>query len=279
MQIGERLRAARIAGGASLFEVGQAIGLPEEVVLTLENSQFDGLGGEARTKALIRLYANFVDVEPENLLFDFDNSRTVSPPVSPDWATTSAAVDDPPYRSRWTPITVTLGILAVVTMVVVAIAQNQRDPGIEQNDIAATQRAAPRELRSERNSRQDPGLPGTIVAGGPLLNSEATPHTEVQLLDGSETADALDEAKSVLERLGHAIVLGGKARQPYRRTVVFFNPGYEEAAWQLTRADSRFGAVQPNDRGLTPDVPLHVVIGQDWAENEADRSPDTAAVR
>lgn len=117
----------------------------------------------------------------------------------------------------------------------------------------APSEAAPSEAPGEATENQDQEL---------IDGADPPEDTEVQVLDGSD-ADRTDSAITVLGEFGYEIV-GPSQGRAYEETTIFYNDGERRTARALKARDERFGVVAENDRGLSEEVDIHVIIGDDW---------------
>lgn len=103
------------------------------------------------------------------------------------------------------------------------------------------------------------------LAGDPAAAADPR-ETDVQVLDGGVGTERYADAVGVLEDLGYLIIASGPATRDYAETTVFVTEGYDDEAAGLAVADDRFTNVVANDVGLSEDVELHVVVGDDWPD-------------
>jgi LytR cell envelope-related transcriptional attenuator len=84
----------------------------------------------------------------------------------------------------------------------------------------------------------------------------------VQVLNASTSATADNAMAERLANLGYTVASVVSASQPYQTTTVFWSfPGAEKAA---TRLAQRFGwEAAPKPVNLSPEVAIHVVVGND----------------
>ena len=76
---GPALRAAREAKGTGVEEVARFLKVPETVVLNIEEERFDLLPARVFTRAFIRRYAELMALDPDAMLWDYDQ-RTMAEP-------------------------------------------------------------------------------------------------------------------------------------------------------------------------------------------------------
>jgi transcriptional regulator with XRE-family HTH domain len=88
--------------------------------------------------------------------------------------------------------------------------------------------------------------------------------TRVQVLDGVGDRQAYQDAIAYLQDLGYQVIRSGGSSREYTETTLFFTGIGEEQASALAAYDGRFAVVRPNDRGLSEQVELHLVVGADW---------------
>lgn len=104
--LGQRLRAAREAKGTSLAEVERATRIRAKFLEAFEQDDFSGLPSETQARGFLRNYAEYLGLEADELLANFDSGRrrkiklgsTQPRRVAPSPTTT------PPNGSRATPL-------------------------------------------------------------------------------------------------------------------------------------------------------------------------------
>lgn len=186
---------------------------------------------------------------------------------------------DPDPRWFWQSLATAAGKavlgLAVVSLVVMGVVRwaggaddGRGQPAVSTPPSQATAaevadepalEAVPDDAPTESDESDEPAADEDDEDGGddgPVLAT-------VQVLNGSGDADLLDEVVGVLEELGYEVVSTGRAARRYDETTVFWSAGHRDDAEDLRQADSRFIAVEPNER-LDRTINLHVVIGADW---------------
>jgi hypothetical protein len=116
---------------------------------------------------------------------------------------------------------------------------------------------------------QAPGTPAQPTASPtpspPRPQASAGPPPKLQILNGTDrTGDAATLA-TTLRRAGREVVSVAKARTPYAKTTVLFQPGYEQAAGDLaaTLGGAQVQAVSA-DVKVSKEVPLTVILGADF---------------
>lgn len=279
----ETLRRAREGRRLSLDDVARRAGVPLADIVALERGDLAAFEARVHAKASLRSVAKALDLDAEALLLAIDRlwppdaqppsvaPRTAAPLVPPPPAAHPVArrPERPRRRARWAlgMALAALAVAAAAWAMTRAAADAGADTALDLGTLAdepALKSAAPGERAGDRD------LPGTIVAGGPIATMAASPaDTPVQVLDASGEAAVLQAAVEELSRLGYDILSTDKARDVRARSVVYYNDGWEGEARLLTDTQPRFGAVLVNDRGLDPDLALHIVVGQDWRDGSA----------
>jgi hypothetical protein len=104
------------------------------------------------------------------------------------------------------------------------------------------------EKESERREKED----------GPKLITDGI---EVQVLNGTAAAEADDLVADRLDRLGYTVVAVSPSSRGYAQTVVFWTGDAQRVGEVLAE---RFDwDVEPAPSNLSPEVHLHVVVGED----------------
>ncbi len=116
MRIGETLRQAREAAAYSVSYVAAQTHLKEEVIVALEEDQFDRLPSDVFIKGYIRSYAKLLDIDPQELLVAYPNARdehseTVVPKVKKAKKLHSSGVDPIVIWSSVTVVVILAGLL------------------------------------------------------------------------------------------------------------------------------------------------------------------------
>ena len=78
---GPALRAAREAQGTSIEEVAASLRTSETVVRNIEAERFDALPARVFTRAFIRRYADLVGLDPDAMLWNYDQNTMPEPTV------------------------------------------------------------------------------------------------------------------------------------------------------------------------------------------------------
>lgn len=104
----------------------------------------------------------------------------------------------------------------------------------------------------------DAESPEELIAAAPQPGE-----TTVQVLDGVGGSPRLPLLVGSLEDLGYDVVATNPAATDYAVTTVLFTEGSEAAARALQARDSRIVERRPSP-GLSTEVDLHVVLGDDW---------------
>ncbi len=128
---GSRLVRARLARGLSIEEVCERTNIRPAVVRALERGDIEPSGGPVYARGHLRSLAHVLDIEPEQLLADFDGVHSAAQPervLARDTAARVPAHRGAPRKqqerrehpSRW-PIVATVVLVAVIAAAVVAL--------------------------------------------------------------------------------------------------------------------------------------------------------------
>mgnify|MGYP003857624737 CR=1 FL=1 len=77
MDVGRRLREARISLGYTLDDLEERTKIRKRYLAALEEERFGDLPGRVYAKAFLRTYARFLDLDPEELAAQFDQAFPV----------------------------------------------------------------------------------------------------------------------------------------------------------------------------------------------------------
>lgn len=115
-RIGEKLRQARESASYSVAYVAGQTHLKEQVILALENDQFDQLPNDVFIKGYIRSYAKLLELDPKELLSSYLSDRgleteTVVPQVKKVKKLSSSGADPLVIWSSATVVMILAGLL------------------------------------------------------------------------------------------------------------------------------------------------------------------------
>lgn len=116
LRIGETLRQAREAAAYSVSYVATQTHLKEDVIIALENDQFDRLPSDVFIKGYIRSYAKLLEIDSQGLLAAYSKDRdvqteTVTPKVKKTKKLRSSGVDPIVIWSSVTVVVILSGLL------------------------------------------------------------------------------------------------------------------------------------------------------------------------
>jgi len=109
--VGDVLKQARLAAGASMDDVAKRLYVKSNVIQAIENNNFDAIPSSAAIKGLIQNYAKLLGLNPAKMLALYRRQR------GPDKVKLTH-VDKPVEMGNWelTPIHVALGTLLLVAL-------------------------------------------------------------------------------------------------------------------------------------------------------------------
>lgn len=91
MTVGETIADARGAAGLSVNEVSERTRIRETVIRSIEQDDFDALGGDLYVRGYLRAIAGVVGVDPQPLIREFDAARGAGPAGWPTIGSSSPA--------------------------------------------------------------------------------------------------------------------------------------------------------------------------------------------
>jgi transcriptional regulator with XRE-family HTH domain len=107
MALGEQLRNARKSKGLTQSEVASGTRMKVQIVNALEEEDFSGIAAPIYGKGFIKLYAEYVDLDPQPLIDEYmdDYVNPAQPPTAEavDEAMRGASASDVPDMSSETP--------------------------------------------------------------------------------------------------------------------------------------------------------------------------------
>jgi hypothetical protein len=77
--LGEQLKAARETKGVSKTEAGSATRILTKVIASMEANDFSQMAAPTYAKGFIRLYAEYLDLDPEPLVAEYMQNHAVAP--------------------------------------------------------------------------------------------------------------------------------------------------------------------------------------------------------
>ena len=214
--LGERLRAAREARGASLSDVADQIRIRSVYLSAMEQENWDAVGAPVYIRGFLRTYARYLKLDPEEAVAEFN--ATLPEPPPPNRFETERS---PASRSRGLLLIWIAGTVAV--LLVAFVVYNELTLRSERSAMA-TITATPAPLLAASPS-PPPGSP-TPAAGGPssLALVFSAPSWLRVTVDGNVSMEGTFPAgtsrtfhgKNALVRIGNAggveIYVDGKDR-------------------------------------------------------------------
>lgn len=299
--IGDTLREQRVRRGQSPAEAAQDAGVPADTLAGLEAGTLSS--EDVTTRAYLRMYARYLDLDAEALLGHLDAAAGAPPAAGAEGGLVADAPAGRPRRRRRRVVAVLVVLLLAVAAGVAAVVVlgTGRLPSVrltapaapagDEGSGAAGGEAEPAPLGSEatgdadqpptaappgdldevegRVRTDDAGTPadGEGPEGPDQLTARPPEDTRVQVLHNDAAPAVLTDVREVLEALGYPVVQINAARTPFDRTTVYYVDGWQAEAEALAVRDERFAAVEPNEL-FSSDVDLHVAVGPDWPAGE-----------
>jgi hypothetical protein len=141
--------------------------------------------------------------------------------------------------------------------------------------IAPAPTATPRDLPDEEEptpldtvSIRPDASASTAPSSAPSPELQPASETTVQVLDGVNDPERLDDVVATLRALGYEVVATNPAARNYDVTTVLYSQGHEAEAEALRTRDPRFAELAVNEN-LSETVDVHVVVGRDWGTGPA----------
>ncbi len=75
--VSEQLKRARSAKGMTLAECAQRLAIQEKYLEAIESSQYHLLPGEMYTKAWVKKYAQFLEINPRDLMISYEKENSI----------------------------------------------------------------------------------------------------------------------------------------------------------------------------------------------------------
>ncbi len=172
--IGQTLKAARTARGLTASQAAQAIRAKVQFVEALEADNFQRLGAPIYIRGFLKLYAEFLELDPAPMLRELGATRTIetTAPVLPKGEPKKEQVELQDRLSRlrlpqmaWRKIGWALGILVLLLILVFSVKAIRRRPRTE-SPLESVPAPAPSQ---EPATKREPL---------PMLEVETTPYLD-----------------------------------------------------------------------------------------------------
>lgn len=148
MTIGERLKEARLKKGLSLKEVEAELRIRKTYLEALENDNFSVMPAEAYTRAFLRTYAEFLGLDPKEILREYESIH-------------GRASSSEPFRREFSVPNFLLRLLAfavaasiVAAAVYLALPEKQPKPELPQAPLETTTK--PVETTPQPQTEEEP---------------------------------------------------------------------------------------------------------------------------
>ena len=263
ISVGETLRQAREAASYSIAYVSGQTHLPEEVIVALENNQFEELAGEVFVRGYIRSYARLLEIDAQPLIdacgfSDSSAPKTATQRVAVRKKLKSSGVDPIVMWSSVTVITLLVGLLATWW-----INQDQEDPVqlaavVEQVDPVQISEQRDEQSKNEHDSQHQVNLGGLDPKHVSVVQNEMPDIADSeQLVEGeSELEENVDNQVEIIE----APLSGGNIDK-VRITVKFTEESWTEI-FDARKRRLLHGLIKPGaTRVIFGQAPFNVFLG------------------
>jgi cytoskeleton protein RodZ len=79
MGVGDEIRAARIAAGLDVADIASKLRMRETIIQAMEDGDFSLCGGPVYARGHVRSIANLLDLNPDDLVLQLDQSFPEDP--------------------------------------------------------------------------------------------------------------------------------------------------------------------------------------------------------
>ena len=220
--VSTQLRAARERAGLSLEDISARTKIKLSQLQALEGGRFERLPGEFFTRAFIKTYAREVHLPPDEVIREYDASRSVAerPPDAPPVAPETAAPVLRPSAERDSEALTTprvLGAVAFAGLVLLVLFAVNRQP----------QRAA------EPGAISAAGTQEAAAQAAPTSGSTPPPPPETVSMEIAPTAEIWINASADGKRVLYRLVQPGERLKVEARDELSFRIG-NAAAFEYT---------------------------------------------
>ncbi len=119
MSVGKRLKNAREAKGLSIDDIKNKSKIKKSYLEALENDNYKKLPGEVYTKVYIRGYAKIVDLNPQELLSEYENEKNKDRKIEEENGNQRSVKNDH-VLNKDSILKVILGIILVLILVLLS---------------------------------------------------------------------------------------------------------------------------------------------------------------
>ena len=120
MSVGKRLRKARKAKGLTIDDIKNKSKIKKSYLEALENDNYKRLPGEVYTKVYIRGYAKIVDLDPQEILAEYENEKNGGKKVKEDKEKEQKEVNEGHILNKDSILKAILGIILVLILVLLS---------------------------------------------------------------------------------------------------------------------------------------------------------------
>ena len=168
--LGERFRAAREARGLTVSDVAEHIRIRSVYLAAIEDENWSAVGAAVYIRGFIRTYARYLNLDPEEMVSEFNRSSGAAPSVAsiasePSRAAAASAPIEPVVSSGRRGFSPLLWIFAVIAVALVAfVVYNEVSLHSGPAQVAqATPSPTPADLGSPTPSPTPSVAPHTLV--------------------------------------------------------------------------------------------------------------------
>lgn len=180
MSVGKRLKKARKAKGFTIDDIKNKSKIKKSYLEALENDNYKKLPGEVYTKVYIRGYAKIVDLNPQELLAEYENEKNRGKKVKEDKDKNGAADKNNHFLNKDNILKAILGIILVLILVLLSynlfIRSDQNQNNTSSN---STQTEVAQQNNSDNNTNTNSNDPSEVNQGNNQKKEEANDNEEI----------------------------------------------------------------------------------------------------
>ena len=258
VRIGDILRQTREAASYSVAYVAGQTHLKEEVIVALENEQFEKLPNDVFVKGYIRSYAKLLEIDSQQLLTAYSDGRdvqieTVAPQVKKAKKLNSSGVDPIVIWSSVTVVTILAGLLMTWW-----VYQEDSDP-VELASVIERFDDVHLSKVSDRQEQQQPEAEHDVVLGA--IDPKNISDKQNAMLEVTEKDQAVPlKQAQVAPTIIEAPISGGEIDK-VRITVIYTQESWTEI-FDARKRRLLHGLIKPGaTRVISGQAPFNVFLG------------------
>tara|TARA_R110002049_G_scaffold124479_1_gene279965 strand:- start:50885 stop:51814 length:930 start_codon:yes stop_codon:yes gene_type:complete len=258
VRIGEILRQARESASYSVAYVAGQTHLQEDVIVALENDQFDRLPNDVFVKGYIRSYAKLLELDAQELLEAYPSDRvldteTVTPQVKKAKKLRSSGVDPVVIWSSVTVVVILTGLLMTWW-----VYQEDSDP-VELASVVDRYDDEHLSVLSEGQEQQSPEQKHNVVLGG--IDPEHISDEQNAVPEVIEDKQLIPEQQAQVEPTVIESPVSGGEVDKVRITVKYTQESWTEI-FDARKRRLLHGLIKPGaTRVISGQAPFNVFLG------------------